>query len=98
MTSISEGLPLTIYEAFASKIPVVTTNAGGIAEVVIEGETGFITELKDAKGLSEKVLKILLDSEISQKITSNAFELVKKNHDLEVMKKNYYEFYKTLVK
>ncbi|WP_163399119.1 glycosyltransferase family 4 protein [Flavobacterium fluviatile] len=98
MTSVSEGLPLTIYEAFASKIPVVTTNAGGIAEVVIEGKTGFITNLRDSVSLSEKVLYILKNKEIAEKITLNAFEIVKKNHDLEVMKENYYKFYKTLAK
>lgn len=98
MTSISEGLPLTIYEAFASKVPVVSTKAGGIAEVVIENETGFVTELKDSKSLSEKVLKLLVDDELSKKITSNAFEIVKKNHDVSVMKENYYEFYKTLIR
>ena len=98
MTSISEGLPLTIYEAFASKIPVVTTNAGGIAEVVTEGETGFVTNLKDSSSLSEKVLHLLNNKEITEKITMKAFEIVKKNHDLNIMKENYYMFYKTLVK
>lgn len=98
MTSISEGLPLTIYEAFASKIPVVTTNAGGIAEVVIEGVTGFVTNLRDSASLSEKVLYVLENNEITEKITLNAFEIVKINHDLEVMKENYYKFYKTLAK
>lgn len=96
MTSISEGLPLTIYEAFASRVPVVSTKAGGIAEVVIENKTGFVTELKDSKSLSEKTLHLLENPEISKKITENAFEIVKRNHDLNVMKENYYNFYKTL--
>lgn len=98
MTSISEGLPLTIYEAFASKVPVVSTKAGGIAEVVIENKTGFVTELKDSKSLAEKVLKLLSNPELSKEIAASAFEIVKKNHDLKVMKENYYEFYKTLIK
>lgn len=98
MTSISEGLPLTIYEAFASKVPVVSTKAGGIAEVVIENETGFVTELKDVSALSKKVIRLLSDPNLSEKISLNAFEVVKKNHDLSVMKENYYEFYKTLIK
>lgn len=96
MTSISEGLPLTIYEAFASKVPVVSTKAGGIAEVVIENKTGFLAEIKDAKSLAEKVLHVLENTEVSKKVTEEAFEIVKKNHDLNVMKENYYKFYKTL--
>jgi len=96
LTSITEGLPLTIYEAFATKIPVVATNAGGIAEVIENGQTGFVTNLKDTESLSKGVLKILNDAELAEHIKNNAFKLVKSNHDLIVMKQNYYEFYKSL--
>lgn len=96
LTSLTEGLPLTIYEAFAAKIPVVATNAGGIAEVIENGKTGFVTNLKDTENLAKGVLKILNDKELAETIKMNAFELVSKNHDLNVMKKNYYSFYSSL--
>lgn len=96
LTSLTEGLPLTIYEAFATKIPVVATNAGGISEVIENGQTGFVTNLKDTENLAKGVLKILNDKELAENIKTNAFELVSKNHDLNVMKKNYYSFYSSL--
>jgi glycosyltransferase involved in cell wall biosynthesis len=96
-TSITEGLPLTIYEAFACKVPVVATKAGGIQEIVINGETGFLANIKDASMLSDYVLKILSDSFVNEYIKINAFNLVKKNHDLMVMEENYYQFYLTLI-
>lgn len=96
-TSITEGLPLTIYEAFACKVPVVTTKAGGIQEIVIDGETGFLANIKDATVLSESVLRILSDSFINEYIKNNAFNLVKKNHDLKVMEENYYQFYLSVI-
>ncbi|WET03546.1 glycosyltransferase family 4 protein [Flavobacterium sp. YJ01] len=96
LTSVTEGLPLTIYEAFASKVPVVSTMAGGIPEVVVDGKTGFLAPIKDSKTLSEKVLEILKNSNISESVKSNAFELVKKNHNLNTMQKNYYAFYKSI--
>ncbi|MBA0883710.1 glycosyltransferase family 4 protein [Flavobacterium undicola] len=96
LTSLTEGLPLTIYEAFATKIPVVATNAGGIAEVIENGQTGFVTNLKDTENLAKGVLKILNDKQLAETIKANAFELVSKNHDLNVMKQNYYSFYSSL--
>lgn len=96
LTSLTEGLPLTIYEAFASKIPVVATNAGGIAEVIKNGITGYVTDLKDSKNLANGVLRILKDKELAEIIKNNAFELVSRNHDLNVMKQNYYSFYSSL--
>lgn len=96
LTSETEGLPLTIYEAFASKIPVVATNAGGIPEVIKNKETGFLTDLKDSENLSNYVLEILENPELAEKIKTNAYTLVQENHDLSCMQKQYYKFYKTL--
>lgn len=96
LTSLTEGLPLTIYEAFAAKVPVVSTNAGGIAEVVQNEITGFISDLKDSESLSNNVLKIINNNKLSETITTNAYNLVKKNHDLNIMKENYYNFYKNI--
>lgn len=96
ITAITEGLPLTIYEAFASKIPVVATKAGGIPEIIINNETGFVTELKNSDGLSDLVIELLKNPDLEGKIKTNAYKLVKENHDLNNMQKHYYNFYKSL--
>ncbi|MBA9072312.1 glycosyltransferase involved in cell wall biosynthesis [Flavobacterium gossypii] len=96
LTSLTEGLPLTVYEAFSCKVPVVSTDAGGIREVVKNNETGFLTDIKDSKTLAEYTLKVLTDSEVAKRITENAFRLVQENHDVHVIKENYYQFYKSL--
>lgn len=96
MTSISEGLPLTIYEAFASRIPVVSTDAGGIREVLVTGKTGILAAIKDTETLTNGVLKILNDSAYADMLRENAYQLVKNGHDLDVIKKNYIAFYTSL--
>lgn len=57
MSSQREGLPLTIYEAFAKKIPVISTKAVGIPEVIEHQKNGYLVEIGDyeslAKGLKE---------------------------------------------
>jgi len=96
LTSISEGLPLAIYESFAMKIPVVTTKAGGIPEVVIENQTGFLAEIKDHDKLSKDVLLLLENPKTASEITENAYNLVNERFDLPILKENYYQFYKSL--
>ncbi|GET24620.1 glycosyltransferase family 4 protein [Prolixibacter sp. NT017] len=96
MTSKDEGLPLTIYEAFAVGVPVVTTKAGGIAEAVIPDETGYLTEIKDKDDLAEGVLKVLNDGNYAKFIVQNARNLVKERFDLPRMRNDYYELYKSL--
>ncbi len=96
MTSITEGLPLTIYEAFASRIPVVSTDAGGIKEVVENYKTGFVTPQKDTDALAYHVLEVLSKPELAEAITHSAYTLVKQQHDLPVIKRNYIAFYNQL--
>lgn len=96
ITSVTEGLPLSVYEAFACKVPVVSTKAGGIPEVIENGKTGFLADLKDSEALSESVLEILNDAILEKNIKANAFDLVEKNHDLKAMQNNYYSLYKSL--
>lgn len=96
ITSLTEGLPLTIYEAFACKVPVVSTEAGGIPEVVSNEKTGFLASIKDSETLSERTLEILRNSVLKENIRTNAFNLVKRNHDLNVMQQHYYNFYMSI--
>ena len=96
MTSIEEGLPLSIYEAFAAKVPVVSTDAGGIKEVVLNNKTGFVANQKDSDALAKMSLKVLKDPSLKNKLTENAFSLVSQNHDLKNFEENYYNFYKSI--
>ena len=59
LTSIEEGLGSVILDAFASKVPVVATNTGGIPELVIPGETGLLAPVGDYILLAECVSKFI---------------------------------------
>jgi len=96
MSSITEGLPLTIYEAFASRIPIVSTKAGGIPEVIIDGENGFLSEIGDEKTLAEKCLQLLDNNELANKFKEKSFTIVKERFDLINLEKNYLNFYNKL--
>jgi len=59
LPSSSEGLPLVIIEAMASGLPIVTTNVGGLPEIVKNRENGFTVESRSPEALAEKILLLL---------------------------------------
>jgi glycosyltransferase involved in cell wall biosynthesis len=59
LTSISEGIPLTVIEAMSGALPVVATRVGGVEEVV--GPTGFLAPAKDADALARFILLLAKD-------------------------------------
>lgn len=96
LSSETEGLPLSVMEAFAAKVPVVATNAGGTGEAVINRNTGMISPVKDADALAANVLEVLNEPALAEKMIQNAFQLVNEKFTLEVMRKEYYKFYKSM--
>lgn len=76
MSSKTEGLPVTVCEAFKAKTPVVTTNAGGIPEAVIDDKTGFICNIGDYTCLANKLNKLLNDHNLQESFSKNAYDLL----------------------
>lgn len=61
LTSANEGTPVTIIEALAAAKPVVATRVGGVADVVDEGETGYLVRAGDTHALAERLALIADD-------------------------------------
>ena len=61
MPSQSESFGLAALEAMACKVPVISSNAGGLPELVIEGKTGFLADVGDVDGMAKKAIYILED-------------------------------------
>ena len=59
LPSYNEGLPMVIIEAMACEIPIISTPVGGIPEVIVEGETGYIVEPGDVLGIAKKLKYVL---------------------------------------
>lgn len=77
LTSRWEGLPRVIPQSLAAGVPVAVMRAGGSAEAVCEGETGFVVEQGDIRGLAEKVLQLLRNPELAERMGKNGPESVK---------------------
>jgi len=83
LSSFYEGLPISILEAMATKIPVVATNVGDNSEVVINGKTGFIVEPGKPDLLAEKIEFLLNDAEKSKNFGEAGFKRVKENFSID---------------
>jgi len=67
-----DNQPLSILEAFACGLPVVTTDAGGIPDIVTDENTGFLVPVGDHEALASRALKLLEDQSIATKMTELA--------------------------
>jgi len=72
LTSLWEGLPITVLEAMASSKPVISTRAGGVAEVIMEGETGFLVAPRDIKKMADRLIVLIKDENLRRQIGQNA--------------------------
>ena len=73
-----DNMPGSIIEAYASGIPVVTTNAGGIPYIVTDGETGLMVERNDYEGMARAGIRLLEDEGLATKIARSAHEECRK--------------------
>jgi glycosyltransferase involved in cell wall biosynthesis len=64
LTSVTEGIPVTLIEAMAAGLPIVGTRVGGMGEVVEEGLNGLLAPSGDGAGLAEAVLRLAGDPEL----------------------------------
>lgn len=68
LTSLSEGIPVTLIEAMGARLPVVATQVGGVPEVVADGQTGLLAPAGDAAALAAAVLRLLADPALARRM------------------------------
>lgn len=92
LPSETESFGLSALEALAMKVPVISTNSGGLPEVNINGKTGFLSNVGDVEEMAANCLKLLNDEAIMESFSQNAFEQAKK-FDLEKVLPLYEKLY-----
>lgn len=72
LTSLWEGLPISVLEAMVSYKPVVATDTGGIREIVIDSKTGFLVSVHNIKEMSGRLSLLLNDGSLRVEMGNNA--------------------------
>jgi len=79
--SLSEGFGNSFIEAMAAGVPVVATPVGGIVDFLKDGETGLFCEVNNPKSIAARVVMLLKDNELKNKITTQARKMVQLQYD-----------------
>ena len=92
--SVTEGFPLSVLEAMASRLPIITSNAGGLKEMIIDGENGMIYESGDISKLDKTIHKMLnLSIEDRKEFGINAYNRMEINNPIEKVAEKYKSVY-----
>ncbi|MDP1853768.1 MAG: glycosyltransferase [Candidatus Omnitrophota bacterium] len=83
--SYSEGMSNTILESMAAGIPVIATDVDGNKEIIINNTTGLLTPAGDIQSMKEKIIFLLRQPEIADKIKQNAQKTIKEKFNLSRM-------------
>jgi glycosyltransferase involved in cell wall biosynthesis len=97
LSSASEGMPISIIEAMAAELPVVATAVGGIPELIVDGETGFLVPARDADALAQALGCLVADPTLRRQQGKAARARAEREFDLPAFRRAHVELYSSLL-
>ena len=94
-TTLLRGLGSSVLDAFQYKVPVATTDAGGLKETV--QNRGLLSPLRNPKALAENINRLLNDQDLSKQFTEKALAEVKEKYNLQKASEEYLKLFESLV-
>ena len=93
MSSLSEGLPMSLLQAMSVGVPAIVTDVGGMAEVVRNSNAGLTTPVGDPDAMADAIVQLASNPELRHALAENARNAYGRNFTLERMDASYMEFY-----
>lgn len=97
LTSESEGMPLSLLEAWAVGVPVATFRVGGLPELIRQGETGYLADFGEVDQMADQVVYLLQHPEKTEFITTRCRDQVQQRFDVATMARAYDSRYRELI-
>lgn len=94
LPSYREGVPRTVLEAMSMGRPIITTDAPGCRETVIDGKSGFLVPIKDADTVAEKMLEFIENPELIKTMGKESLAYCKDKFDVEKVNKDMCKYLK----
>lgn len=88
LPSFHEGTPKTVLEAMAMGRSIITSDAPGCRETVIEGLNGYLVKVKDIKGLINKMEYLISDRELCKNMGQESAKIAREKYDVKVVNKS----------
>ncbi|MBM3184709.1 MAG: glycosyltransferase [Bacteroidetes bacterium] len=98
LTSNNEGTPVSLIEAQACNIPVISTDVGGVKDIIKENETGFVVPKNNPEKFGKKLLDLIEDEKKREKMSQNGWSFVKDNFHYQRLVKDMENYYLKLLK
>lgn len=97
LSSRSEGMPLSVLEAMASGLPVVASHVGGLAEVVVEEETGFLTTPREPGEIADRLARLIADPELRARLGEAGWRRAGERFSLARWRSEHLSLYRSLL-
>lgn len=97
LTSNNEGTPVSLIEAQAANIPIITTDVGGVRDVVDDENTGFIVPKESVDAFSEKLLLLIENSTVRERMSQNGWAFVEQKFHYKTLVGNMENYYRRLI-
>ncbi|MBU4320538.1 MAG: glycosyltransferase [Nitrospinae bacterium] len=96
LTSEAEGMPNSLLEAMACRLPVIATKIGGVVDVIESGRNGILVPCGDVSALRDAILFLLSDPSERERLAVEAYRTIRENYYIEAVASRYADLYRSL--
>jgi len=93
LTSLEEGLPISIIEAMAAGLPIVGTNVNGIRDLISVGKNGFLVDVGNVRELRNSLYTLISNETMRHKLGRESKDIAHKYYSMEHCSKKYQELF-----
>jgi glycosyltransferase involved in cell wall biosynthesis len=98
LSSKREGFPISILEAMRAGLPVIATEVGGVAEAIIDGETGYLVPVGDKVLMQKRICALVEDPKLRKQMGDKGRERFLQHFTLEKMAEKTFDIYREVAK
>jgi len=97
LPTLIETFGMVLVEAMAAGLPILTTDAPGVKDVIEEGENGIKLPVQDNAAMAEKIIEVLANNTFAERLSKTSLEMAEEVYDWKVVTGKYIEFYEQLI-
>ena len=96
ISSLTEGLPVTLLEAMCEKVPLIATSVGGIPDVLTDMKSGILIPPGNAGSIADAVIKLYEDRQLAVKLSEAAHKIMELRYSVKAMAQGYLDVYESM--